>query len=30
MDASTVSGNIDPNTWRRLIFPDDGLPVNDY
>jgi type II secretory pathway pseudopilin PulG len=32
MDASVrnVSGNIDPQTWRRLIFPDDGLPVNDY
>jgi type II secretory pathway pseudopilin PulG len=32
MDASTrgISGNIDPQTWRRLILPDDGLPVNDY
>ena len=32
MDASTrgVNGSIDPTTWRRLILPDDGLPVNDY
>jgi prepilin-type N-terminal cleavage/methylation domain-containing protein len=32
MDGSTrgVSSGIDGQTWRRLIFPDDGLPVGDY
>jgi prepilin-type N-terminal cleavage/methylation domain-containing protein len=32
MDGSVrnVTGTIDPQTWRRLLLPDDGLQVNDY
>ncbi len=32
MDASTrgVSGSIAAEVWRRLIRPDDGMPVDDF